>query len=112
MRSVHESLLRQLSVTDNTEIVPLISVITPVLNEGEIIGRNLSPIEDEDRVEVLVGDGGCSDETLKRVEASGAARVIKAEACGRANQMNAGAESAGGDILLFLHADCKLPEDT
>src|SRR5207237_10674401 len=28
----------------------------------------------------------------------------------RALQMNAGAEAASGDILWFLHADCKVPE--
>ncbi|MCB2228405.1 MAG: TIGR04283 family arsenosugar biosynthesis glycosyltransferase [Desulfarculaceae bacterium] len=57
--------------------------------------------------EVLVVDGGSRDDTAQRARAAGA-RVIRA-AKGRAAQMNAGAIAAGGEILLFLHADSILP---
>ena len=60
---------------------------------------------------MLVVDRESRDETLKRVEASGVAHVIKAQACSRANQMFTGTEAAGGTILLFLHADCKRPDE-
>jgi rSAM/selenodomain-associated transferase 2 len=60
-------------------------------------------------VEVIVADGGSSDQTavLARPLAD---RVMEAPR-GRASQMNAGAALARGDILVFLHADTRLPAD-
>ena len=57
--------------------------------------------------EVIVADGGSSDGTAELV-APLCDRVITAPR-GRAIQMNAGARSARGDALLFLHADSFLP---
>src|SRR5437899_2600160 len=58
--------------------------------------------------EVIVVDGGSSDNT--RELARTADRVISAP-CGRSSQMNAGAAIARGEVLLFLHADTRLPQD-
>ena len=58
--------------------------------------------------EVIVADGASADRTAERAAAL-ADRVIRAPR-GRARQMNAGAAVASGDILLFLHADTRLPE--
>ncbi len=52
-------------------------------------------------------DGGSRDATVQRARLR-ADRVISAPR-GRASQMNAGAEKATGDVLLFLHADTRLP---
>ena len=60
-------------------------------------------------VEVIVVDGGSRDATVQRARLR-ADRVIPAPR-GRASQMNAGAEKATGDVLLFLHADTRLPSD-
>jgi rSAM/selenodomain-associated transferase 2 len=57
--------------------------------------------------EVIVVDGGSTDETVSI--ARGAADLVLIAPRGRAVQMNAGAKHARGDILLFLHADCRLP---
>ena len=54
-------------------------------------------------------DGGSRDATVQRARLR-ADRVIAAPR-GRAAQMNAGAEKATGDVLLFLHADTRLPSD-
>lgn len=54
-------------------------------------------------------DGGSRDETL--MLANGAADVVISSPRGRARQMNAGAGLARGDVLLFLHADTRLPRD-
>ncbi len=60
-----------------------------------------------DAVEVIVVDGGSSDGTPELAAAAGA-RLIRS-APGRARQLDAGARAAGGDALLFLHADTRLP---
>jgi rSAM/selenodomain-associated transferase 2 len=89
--------------------VTSLSIIIPVLNEGETIGaqlRTLVPLRSRG-AEVIVVDGGSHDATLVQAR-EGANRVLVAER-GRASQMNAGAAAAGGDILLFLHADTLLP---
>jgi len=59
-------------------------------------------------VEVIVTDGGSSDRTPALAAAAGA-RVFSAPA-GRGSQQNAGARAAQGRVLLFLHADTRLPE--
>ena len=56
--------------------------------------------------EIIVADGNSQDETRKI--ASSCAKVIQV-ARGRAKQMNAGARVAGGELLVFLHADSRLP---
>ena len=60
--------------------------------------------------EVIVVDGGSRDATRASWRAPLADRVIDAPR-GRALQMNAGARAARGDVLLFLHADTRLPAD-
>lgn len=58
--------------------------------------------------EVIVVDGGSSDDSPAIAECF---RCIVAESPrGRARQMNSGAALAGGDVMLFLHADTRLPD--
>jgi rSAM/selenodomain-associated transferase 2 len=59
--------------------------------------------------EVIVADGGSEDDTVELARPL-CDRVVVAPR-GRALQMNAGAREAGGDVLLFLHADTVLPPD-
>jgi rSAM/selenodomain-associated transferase 2 len=88
-----------------------LSIIMPVLNEAagiEAALRALAP--DRARgIEVIVVDGGSHDGTAE-LDRPLADRVLSAPR-GRAAQMNAGAAAAGGDALLFLHADTRLPDD-
>jgi rSAM/selenodomain-associated transferase 2 len=87
-----------------------LSIIIPVLDEGEGIAAALdalSPLRALG-VEVIVVDGGSHDATIQRARLR-ADHVVKGPR-GRALQMNAGAEIAGGDVLLFLHADTRLPD--
>lgn len=90
---------------------PLIrlSIVVPVLNEVEQVGavlRSLQPLRGRGH-EVLVVDGGSTDGTAELAR-GGADRVLSAPR-GRARQMNAGAAAATGEVLLFLHADTRLP---
>ncbi|MEQ9550891.1 MAG: TIGR04283 family arsenosugar biosynthesis glycosyltransferase [Coleofasciculus sp. G3-WIS-01] len=84
-----------------------ISVIIPVLNEASTIGSVLERLMGTNNVDVIVVDGGSRDETVT-VARSRNVQVISTPP-GRACQMNAGAARATGDILLFLHADTRLP---
>jgi rSAM/selenodomain-associated transferase 2 len=59
-------------------------------------------------VQVIVVDGGSQDGTVALAE--GHADSVLISPAGRARQMNAGAAAASGDILLFLHADTRLPD--
>lgn len=88
---------------------PKISVIIPALNEAEVIARTLQSIPPEEGIEVIVADGGSLDDTVSVAKALGASVVHSAP--GRAHQMNIGAAAARGGILVFLHADTRLPTD-
>jgi rSAM/selenodomain-associated transferase 2 len=83
------------------------SVIIPTLNEEGCLAETLAALRHERPREIIVADGGSTDGT--RRAAAGADLFLDAPR-GRAAQMNSGAARAGGDVLLFLHADC-LPED-
>lgn len=85
-----------------------VSVIVPVLNEEGGIGETLRRARQPRVREIIVVDGGSTDQTRDVAQAL-ADRVLSAPR-GRAAQMNAGAERANGDILLFLHADTLVPE--
>ena len=84
-----------------------ISVIIPALNEaGNILPCMGSVKNQPGEFELIVVDGGSVDGTVEAVEPH--ARVIRSER-GRAVQMNLGARHSTGEILLFLHADSRLP---
>ncbi|MBD0275110.1 MAG: TIGR04283 family arsenosugar biosynthesis glycosyltransferase, partial [Acetobacteraceae bacterium] len=87
-----------------------LSVVIPVLDEAQGIAGHLAALGPlrERGAEVIVVDGGSTDGTLERAR-DGADAVLTAPR-GRASQMNAGAAAATGDVLLFLHADTRLPD--
>jgi len=87
---------------------PLISIIIPALNEQANIVSCLASTRCAPNVERIVVDGGSGDRT-REIALSCGAKVLTVPA-GRARQMNAGAKSAAGDLLLFLHADTHLPQ--
>jgi rSAM/selenodomain-associated transferase 2 len=86
-----------------------LSVIVPTLDEEGQLEAVLRSARASGAIELIVVDGGSGDRTVE-VAATVADRVIRAPR-GRASQMNAGAGAATGDVLLFLHADTRLPPD-
>jgi rSAM/selenodomain-associated transferase 2 len=86
-----------------------LSVIVPTLDEEATIATTLAHARRPGDVELVVVDGGSRDETV-HVARPLADRVLDAPR-GRAAQMNAGAAAARGAVLLFLHADTRLPDD-
>ena len=89
--------------------MPEISVVVPVLDEAAVIARSLAPLQPlrGNEIEVIVADGGSRDGT-RHVAYPLCDRFIDARR-GRSRQMNAGAGAARGRVLLFLHADTRLP---
>ena len=86
-----------------------LSVVIPALNEAAGMAaalQALAPLVARG-AQVVVADGGSTDDTVALASAVQVAHAPR----GRALQMNAGAQHASGDILLFLHADTRLPPD-
>ncbi|MDJ0572779.1 MAG: TIGR04283 family arsenosugar biosynthesis glycosyltransferase [Pleurocapsa sp. MO_192.B19] len=86
----------------------IISIIIPVLNEAAIIKQTLWVLQKNSGVEIIVVDGGSKDNTVQIAQQTGV-KVISVAEKGRSGQMNAGANIAQGNILLFLHIDTQLP---
>jgi len=86
-----------------------ITVIVPVLNETKILRRTLGQFSLTDNEELIVVDGGSTDDTV--AIAREFTDKVFVTATGRASVMNFGAKKARGEILLFLHADCILPDN-
>jgi rSAM/selenodomain-associated transferase 2 len=82
-----------------------ISVIIPTLEEESAIASTIVSAAGAD--EILVIDGGSRDRTCEIATAVGARLVTSVP--GRGRQLAAGARAARGDVLLFLHADTRLP---
>jgi len=103
-------------VTPSPASLPLtIAVILPVLNEAENLDDSLSElIEIQHFDEIIVVDGGSTDASMETVcklmsfDVEPVPQLIQSPR-GRATQMQAGAQAASSDILLFLHADSTLP---
>lgn len=80
-----------------------VSVIIPTYNESTVLRETLTRLQQHHPFEIIIGDSGSEDDTAdiaRRYEVT----IIQSPR-GRAAQMNAAAEEARGELLLFLHAD-------
>lgn len=88
------------------------SIIIPVLHEQEQIDSVIKHLREQDFegcCEIIVVDGDPAGSTINAIEIEGIIRKIAPK--GRGKQMNAGVAMSTGEILIFLHADTKLPEN-
>ena len=86
---------------------PSISIIIPALNEEENIAACLACCGTSPGTEMIVADGGSRDRTVEIARSLGARVIVSSP--GRSRQMNLGAREASANLLLFLHADTRLP---
>ncbi|WP_163336358.1 TIGR04283 family arsenosugar biosynthesis glycosyltransferase [Desulfopila sp. IMCC35008] len=85
-----------------------VSVIIPTLNEETNLSRLLPQLQAlTPPLEIIVSDGGSVDNSTIIAEKNGV--LLCCEGRGRGAQLNAGADLATSDVLLFLHADSTLP---
>jgi rSAM/selenodomain-associated transferase 2 len=85
-----------------------VSIIVPALNEAFGIAETLRSLQQlEGDKEIIVVDGGSTDDTVRIAFAEGAT-VVHAKP-GRGTQMHAGTLGATGDVLWFVHADTVPP---
>jgi len=84
-----------------------ISIIIPTLNEAGCLNETLSGIPPAPDLEIILVDGGSTDNTLEVAFRFPHLRVLQSPR-GRGRQMNTGALASHGEILAFLHADTRL----
>lgn len=88
-----------------------VSVIIPTVNERRRLGEAVARLRltaGRGEVEVVVADGASTDGTTE-IARRVADKLVESPVRGRAVQMHQGALAADGDLLLFLHADTRLP---
>jgi len=94
---------------ERTRTAPRTSVVIPTLDEAAEVGDAVRSAQSAGVLEIVVADASESPDTARAAKQAGA-RVVRSER-GRARQLNAGAAAATGDVLLFLHADTRLPAE-
>lgn len=94
----------------NGHPTPKVSVVIPAVNEALQIAAAIHSAWNAGAAQVIVVDGGSSDETPTMARQSGAQVLTSARR--RSRQQNTGAFQARGEIVLFLHADCRLAPDS
>ncbi len=85
----------------------MISIIIPTYNEEGNITQLVQYLKKDSKknaVEIIVSDGGSTDNTLVAAQDAGAKAVLSPKK-GRATQMNFGSSVSAGSILYFVHAD-------
>lgn len=92
----------------------MLSIIIPTLNSAKELPAtfaSLMPALLEGAInEVIIVDGGSTDDTVEMADEAGA-KILTPETKGRGPQLNAGANAAKNQWMLFLHSDTELEED-
>lgn len=88
-----------------------LSIVIPIYNESQQLPElfdHLSPYRERGH-QIIFVDGESEDNSVELIDQAGF--VVVPSTRSRAAQMNNGARQATQDILLFLHADTRLPEN-
>jgi len=84
----------------------IISVVIPTINEERSIAAAIDSAWNADADEVIVVDGGSTDQTVSIAQKGQA--IVLSSCPGRSRQQNLGAQAANGDVIVFLHSDSRL----
>lgn len=108
---------RRVRFTPDKVIPKSVSIVIPVRNEADNIGDCLACLRLDEAVgEIIVVDGGSTDETVANAQAAGATVVTHLNPIdnggGRGGQIHAGIMAATGDVVAIVHADSRVPPDT
>ena len=95
-----------------------VSLVVPLLNEAKVISQLFDDLSKTECDEIIIVDGGSTDGSWEQLESMQSVfdstkpniRIVQSE-CGRAKQMNYGAQLSQGEIIVFLHADTRLPKN-
>jgi glycosyltransferase involved in cell wall biosynthesis len=93
---------------------PLVSIVTPSLNQGKFIADAIRAVlaQNYPNVELIVVDGGSTDDTISILKSfGGQLRWISEKDEGQAQAVNKGWRMARGEILGWLNADDLLAAD-
>ncbi len=108
----HDGEVHRNAAPGGSRTAPSVAIVIPCLNEVEAVRSSL-PLALAQVLahcgEVIVSDGGSEDGTAEVARQLGARVVVGPP--GRGQQLNLGAAASEADILLFLHADTRLPEN-
>ncbi|BDG05824.1 glycosyltransferase [Anaeromyxobacter oryzae] len=93
--------------------LPLVSIVTPTLNQGRTIRETLESVAAQTypRIEHIVVDGASTDETLRILESAPGVRWISEKDRGQADAINKGLRMAKGEIVAYVNSDDLLYPD-
>lgn len=92
---------------------PLVSIVIPTLNSGNVLDRCLESILAQDyprgRMEIVVSDAGSTDDTLEIASRFGVDRVVSNELRTGEAGKSAGFAASTGEIIALIDSDNILP---
>ena len=90
-----------------------LSIIVPIFNEIEVVSELVSNLQSLNAEQIILVDGGSTDGTCEWLmeNCKSEDSLLIQSKSGRALQMNAGAALASQEMLLFVHADTRLPAE-
>jgi rSAM/selenodomain-associated transferase 2 len=107
-----EAVSNQPRCTSTNRHTPVVSILIPTLDEERELPRLLDHLAAlHGHWETILADGGSRDRTREIARDHRLRPRVIEQGGGRAAQLNAAARHATGDVLLFLHADSRLPRD-
>lgn len=89
-----------------------ISIVIPALNEEKNLSGLLPFLKEAEGIrEILVVDSPDSSDNTKNLCEKYGVKYLQVQKSGRAHQMNHGSQNSNANIVLFVHADVRPPDN-